>query len=178
MNDYRIFVGAMIEGELSERIQAIRRKYDPVTARITPPHVTVAGTYWRSGPATPENEAEAIQKLEIIPGILPPFELVLGGVRTFPGDRPIVYLGVEVTKGLIEARNLSLSMLGNDKHRDYKPHLTLAMRLPWKKAWEMVNELQASEWNTEQFAAPIHELCLLQRAQQDRAWRIIHRVKL
>ena len=48
--DYRIFVGAFLEGELANAVQAIRQQYDPVTARITPPHVTSAGTYWRSGP--------------------------------------------------------------------------------------------------------------------------------
>ncbi len=177
-NDYRIFAGAFPEGELAGRIQEIRQKYDPLTARITPPHVTLAGTYWRIGPATVENEAEAIRRLEILPGILPPFDLVLGGVRTFPGERPIVYLGVEVNKPLIEARNLLLGMLGPDKHSEFKPHLTLAMRLPWEKAWEMVNELQASEWNTQTFSAPIQELRLMQRGVQDRAWRCIHKVKL
>src|SRR5512138_3219208 len=132
---YRIFAGAFVTGELGEQIQAIRQQYDPVTARITPPHVTLAGTYWRSGPATVASEAEAIRRLEILPGILVPFELVLNGVRTFPGERPVVYMGVEVNKGLVEARNLLLGMFGMDKHNDFRPHLTLAMRLPWDAAW-------------------------------------------
>ena len=176
--DYRIFAGAFPEGELAEQIQELRLKYDRVTARITPPHVTLAGTYWRVGPATAKNEAEAIRRLEILPGILQPFELVLGGVRTFPGERPVVYLGIEINKGLIEARNLLLSMLGPDKHREFRPHLTLAMRLPWEKAWEMVNELQASEWNTQVHAAPINHLRLMQRGPQDKAWREIYRLSL
>ncbi len=76
---------------------AVRRQYDPVTARITPPHVTLAGTYWRSGPATPENEADAIQKLGRAAGKIASFELVLGEVKSFlPKDRPVVYLGVEI----------------------------------------------------------------------------------
>ena len=93
INRYRIFAGAFVTGELGEQIQAVRQRYDPVTARVTPPHVTLAGTYWRSGPATAESEAEAIRRLEILPGILLPFELALSGVRTFPGERPVVYLG-------------------------------------------------------------------------------------
>ena len=176
--DYRIFAGAFPEGELAERIQALRLKYDRVTARITPPHVTFAGTYWRMGPATAENETEAIRRLEILPGILQPFDLVLNGVRTFPGERPVVYLGVELNKGVIEARNLLLSMLGADKHDDFKPHLTLAMRLPWEAAWEMVSELQESEWNTQTFTAPIRALHLMQRGPQDRAWRSIYKLDL
>lgn len=176
--DYRIFVGAFVEGELADSIQAIRQQYDPVTARITPPHVTIAGTYWRSGPATAENEAEAIRRLAILPGILQPFDLLLSGVRTFPGERPVVYLGVTVNKGLVEARNLLLSMLGEDKHRDFHPHLTLAMRLPWDKAWEMVNELQPTHWNTETVSAPMRELRLMMRGPADHAWRCIHTLQL
>jgi 2'-5' RNA ligase len=178
MNDYRIFAGAFIEGELAEQIQVVRQKYDPVTARITPPHVTLVGTYWRSGPATKENEAEAIRRMEILPGILLPFDMLLKGVRTFPGKKPVVYIGVEINKGLIEARNLLLGMLGADKHKDFKPHLTMAMRLPWDRAWQMVNELQESEWNTQLHAAPIREVRLMQRGPQDKAWRCIHQLKL
>jgi 2'-5' RNA ligase len=178
MSHYRIFTGAFLEGELAERVQTIRQKYDPVTARITPPHVTLAGTYWRSGPPTRENEAEAIRRLEILPGILLPFDLLLKGVRTFPGERPVVYLGVEINKGLIEARNLMLSMLGPDKHAVFKPHLTLAMRLPWERAWQMVTELQESEWNTTLHSAPIREVRLMQRGQQDKVWRCIDRINL
>ena len=44
--DYRIFVGAFPGGDLGESIQAIRARYDPKTARITAPHVTLAGTYY------------------------------------------------------------------------------------------------------------------------------------
>jgi hypothetical protein len=51
VGDSRIFVGAFPAGELAERIQAVRLRHDANTARITAPHVTVAGTYWRSGPA-------------------------------------------------------------------------------------------------------------------------------
>lgn len=175
---YRIFAGAFPEGDLAERIQEIREKYDPVTARVTAPHVTLAGTYRRSGPATPENEVEAIRRLEILPGILQPFDLQLSGVRTFPGERPVVYLGVALNKGVIEARNLLQSMLGPDAHSDFRPHLTLAMRLSWENAWQMVRELQESEWAQGVFTAPIRELRLMQRGAQEKAWRTICRLAL
>jgi 2'-5' RNA ligase len=175
---YRIFAGAFPEGALAEHIQKIRETYDPVTARITPPHVTLAGTYRRSGPATPENEAEVIRRLEILPGILQPFDLQLHGVRTFPGERPVVYLGVAMNKGVIEARNLLQSMLGPDSHTVFRPHLTLAMRLSWEDAWQMVRELQESEWAEGVFTAPIRALHLMQRGAQDKAWRTIYRLAL
>ena len=56
--DYRIFVGVFPTGDLADRVQGLREQSDPVTARITAPHVTLAGTYWHTGPATPQNETE------------------------------------------------------------------------------------------------------------------------
>jgi len=42
--DYRIFVGAFPTGDFVDRVQALRKQRDPKTARITPPHVTLAET--------------------------------------------------------------------------------------------------------------------------------------
>ena len=64
--DYRIFVGVFPTGDLADRIQGLREQCDPVTARITAPHVTLAGTYWRTGPATPENEPSRIRSGPLI----------------------------------------------------------------------------------------------------------------
>jgi len=63
---YRIFVGAFLTGELAERVQAVRLQHDAKTARIAAQHVTMAGTYWRSGPATPDNEPDAIARLKAV----------------------------------------------------------------------------------------------------------------
>src|SRR5512136_1599922 len=90
--DYRIFVGAFPTGELAERIQAVRLQHDAKTARITAPHVTMAGTYWRSGPATPENERDTIARLQNVQGRLQPFELALGGVESFLPFNNVIYL--------------------------------------------------------------------------------------
>jgi hypothetical protein len=57
-------VGAFPTDELAERIQALRQRHDASTALVTAPHVTIAGTYWRTGLATPENETEAIARLQ------------------------------------------------------------------------------------------------------------------
>jgi 2'-5' RNA ligase len=83
-SDYRIFVGAFPQGEIATRIQAVRERLDPKTARIIPPHVTLAGTYWRSGPSVPENEAALIRRLQAIQGQIPAFPRLLGKVQTFP----------------------------------------------------------------------------------------------
>ena len=66
--DYRIFIGAFPDGDLADQIQSIRQQYDPQTAVITPPHVTLAGTYWRNGSPTAANEAELIDRLEGMTG--------------------------------------------------------------------------------------------------------------
>lgn len=185
MNPYRVFVGAFLQGDLAEQLQALRCRYDPVTAQVAPPHVTLAGTYTRK--ETPQDaslqaiidaEAESIRRMQILPGILQPFDLVVGGVRTFPGTRPVVYLNVEVNKGLIEARHLLLSILGMDKHSEFKPHLTLAMRTSWEKSWEMVEELQDSAWNQQRLTFPIQDLQLMVRQPTDPAWKCIHKTQL
>lgn len=172
-----MFVGAFPTGDLAERIQAVRLAYDAKTAVITPPHVTLAGTYWRTGPATAVNETALIDNLHAqIDGNLPAFQLILGGIRTF-GQR-VVYLGVEETPDLLAVRRQLLQIAGPDKHRQFTPHLTLAMRLKPDRVQEMVASLQAAEWENGRFHAPISHLQLMQRGPQDPAWRTIARVAL
>ncbi len=175
MADYRIFVGAFPGGDLAERIQHIRQQYDPKTARITPPHVTMAGTYWRSGPATPENEKETVARLEAAQAKIHPFELRLGGIKSFSTrENPVVYLDVELTTGLLAARQALVEILGKDKHGShFSAHMTLAMRLDQAAAARMLAELKDSEWNHQAFNAPILELRLMQRGANDPAWRVI-----
>ncbi len=174
--DYRIFVGAFPTGELAERIQALRERYDAKTARITAPHVTIAGTYWRKGPPTPENEAETIRRLQTIKGRLQPFELVLGGVETFLPHTAVLYLRVEATPGLLANRRVLLEVLGMDKNRNYTPHLTLAMRLGEGPTRSLLAQLRQSEWGREHWSVSIDHLWLMQRGPADPAWRYIYRV--
>jgi len=175
--DYRIFVGAFPGGELAERIQSIRTRYDPKTARITAPHVTLAGTYWRSGLASPDNEAQTILDLQVAAAKIWPFELILGGVHAFPpAARPVVYLGVALTEEFMRARQTLLDVLGRDTLHRFTPHLTLAMRLSGQAAQTMLVELQASEWETRQWKAPLEALHLMQRGPGDPAWRSIARL--
>ena len=176
--DYRIFVGAFPIGDLAERIQALRQRLDPVTARITPPHVTLAGTYWRRGPATPENEAVAMARLPVAAAQVAPFELDLGGVESFLPQTRVIYLRVAVTPGLLAARQAMLGVLGRDKHRDFHPHLTLAMRLDERRTAQALDELRHTTWHTERRRAAIDHLWLMQRGPDDRAWRFIHRIDL
>jgi 2'-5' RNA ligase len=176
LGDYRIFVGAFPTGELAERIQAVRLQHDAKTARITAPHVTMAGTYWRSGPATPENESDTIARLQAIQCKLLPFELALGGVESFLPLNNVIYLRVERTASLLAARKVLLDTLGPDKERRYTPHLTLTMRLDRGETQALLKELGQSEWNTGRWLAPLDHLWLMQRGPQDSAWRYIYRI--
>ncbi|MEZ4642032.1 MAG: 2'-5' RNA ligase family protein [Chloroflexota bacterium] len=175
--DYRIFVGAFPTGELAAQIQAVRVQYDAKTARITAPHVTIVGTYWRSGAATAANEAGLIERLRPLSTQLSPFDLILGGIHTFGGR--VVYLGVQGTPPLLALREALLDVTGMDKHRGhFTPHLTLAMRLKQRDTEQMVTTLRASVWENGRFTAPIHTLHLMQRGAQDTAWRTIAAIPL
>jgi 2'-5' RNA ligase len=158
--DYRIFVGAFPESEKIEQVQQLRENLDWKTSQITPPHVTIAGTYWRTALAP----------------VLESFTLQLGGIYTF-GQR-VIYLGVLPTDEMLAIRNRLLGVMGRDKHRQFKPHLTLAMRLEGEKFAEALAELKESEWEDGRFTTAIHELRLMQRAPNDPAWRTIHTVPL
>ncbi len=176
--DYRIFVGAFPTGELADRIQALRQRHDAKTARITAPHITLAGTYWRTGPATRANEAEAIARLQEAQNQIQPFELILGGVRSFLPGTPVLYLHVEPTDALLAARRTLLQALGQDKHRRFVPHLTLAMRLGRSRTKSLLTLLQQSEWHTGRWSVPVDHLWLMQRGPDDPAWRYVHRIEL
>lgn len=177
--DYRVFAGAFPTGEVVDRIQAVRKQHDPKTARITPPHVTLAGTYWRRGPATLENEADTIARLHAVEPRLRAFDLVIGGIRTFLPVNPVVFLGIEATPGLLAARQVLLEAMGMDKHGDnFSPHLTLAMRMDPPKAEALAEELRQSDWHAGRWAIPMAELLLMQRGPSDPAWRIIARLAM
>ncbi len=174
--DYRIFVGAFPEGEKIEQVQQLREQLDPKTAAITPPHVTLAGTYWRTGQPNAANESVLIEKLTTLAPLLEPFTLQLGGIYTF-GQR-VIYLGVLPTDEMLAIRNRLLGVMGRDKHRQFKPHLTLAMRLKGETFDTALAELTESEWDNGRFTTPIHELRLMQRGPNDPAWRTIHTIPL
>ena len=174
--DYRIFVGAFPSGELGRRIQVWRQRIDPPTARISTPHVTLAGIYWRSGPPTPENESDLIARLQVAQSTIAPFDLLLGGIRRF-GNR-VLYLGVKPTDGLLEARKALLRIVSRDKHRRFRPHLTLAMRLSAAEMDAVADELRQTPWEMERWSVPVETLHLMQRGPQDPAWRAIAELQL
>ena len=174
--DYRVFVGAFPTGELAESIQEVRERIDSKTAQITAPHVTLAGTYWRTGKPTRAGAKGLIEKFDTLAGKLNAFDLELGGIHTF-GQR-VIYLGVKPTDPLLAIRRALINTIGEDKHRRFKPHLTLAMRLKQPAFNDTLAKLRTSEWENGRFSIPITELHLMQRGENDPAWRTIHTIAL
>jgi 2'-5' RNA ligase len=176
---YRIFIGAYPSGQLAEKLQELRQYYDPKTAAISDPHVTLAGSYWRSGPPVEQNETTAIASLKTVCAGNQPFELHLGGLRTFPPPHnPVIFLAVERTPALLAIRRSLLAVLGHDKKRRFVPHLTLAMRLKGPAARVMLQDLKGSQWDVTTQHVQINTLYLMLRARQDPAWRGIARLPL
>ena len=169
--DYRIFVGAFPTGEFIDKIQDLRQQFDWKTSQITAPHVSLAGTYWRSGPATFENEHDLIARLDPLGSTLSRFDMYLGGIHTF-GHR-VIYLGVKPTEGLLTVRNKLIGVIGQDKHRRFRPHLTLAMRLKGPVFDQVLSQIRTSELSSERFATTINELHLMQRGLADPVWHSI-----
>ena len=140
--------------------------------------MTLAGTYWRSGPATPENEAGTIARLQAVQDRLRAFDLVVGGVETFLPGTPVIYLHVELNDGLLSVRKTLLEALSPDTHGRFTPHLTLTMRLSREKTQSLFQKLREGEWRTQRKSARIDHLWLMQRGSSDPAWRYIHRIDL
>jgi len=176
IGDYRVFVGAFPTGELAEQIQQVRQDADSKTAKITAPHVTMAGVYWRNGKATRAGAQGLIDKLDELSGKLRTFDLDMGGIQTF-GER-VIYLGVKPTDPIQAVRRALINTIGEDKHRRFKPHLTLAMRLEQPAFGETLAKLRESEWDNGRFTAPITELHIMQRGEKDPTWRSIHTIGL
>ena len=178
MNDYRIFVGAFPEGDWADRVQVVRVRHDAKTARITAPHVTMAGTYWRSGAPTPESEAHTIEQLGSIENQLHSFEMRVGGVETFLPHNAVTYLHIEPTPELLATRRTLLQAIGSDKHRHFTPHLTLTMRLDQSKTESLLPQLRRVDWLMQPQRITIDHLWLMQRGPADSAWRYIQRIEM
>lgn len=177
--DYRVFVGVFPVGDIVADIQALRLQHDAKTARITAPHVTLAGTYWRRGPATADNEAETVARLNAVLPQIRPFDLVMGGVESFLPGNPVIFLHIEPSPGLLAARQALLAALGPDKHGSrFTPHLTLAMRLDQEHAMRLLEELRRSAWHSGRWVLRITELGFMQRGPGDPGWRTIAHMSL
>ncbi len=100
----------------------------------------------------------------------------MGGIYNF-GKR-VIYLGVLPTEPLLKVRRYLINTIGEDKHRRFRPHLTLALDLEDAAFAAALAELKEGELGNGRFSAPIAELRLMQRAEGEAAWRTIHTISL
>jgi 2'-5' RNA ligase len=89
---------AVVTGPAGEATQRWRLAHDPEQARRLPPHATLC--YWAPGPGT-DPEALGAQVRHAFPA---PVTVRLGAAREFPNRDRTIYLPVEETTGLDEAR--------------------------------------------------------------------------
>jgi hypothetical protein len=136
----------------------------------------MAGTYWRNGSPTLENEAH--DRAADRSSRLRPFEMKIGGVETFLPDTAVIYLHIEPTPELLAVRGTLLRVIGQDKQRHFTPHLTLTMRLDARQTEALLKQLQQTAWLRQPWSITIDHLWLMQRGPNDPAWRYIHRDEL
>lgn len=175
IGDYQLFVGAFPTGELADRLQKIREEIRGKTG-MTLPHVTLAGTYWRNGKATRAGAQGLINRLDQLSPKLKPFDLEMGGIYTF-GKR-VIYLGVSPTEPMLKVRRYLINAIGEDKHRRFRPHLTLAKGLDEESFAKVLAELKEGDLENGRFTAPITELRIMQKAEGEASWRMIHTMRL
>jgi 2'-5' RNA ligase len=171
---WRIFVGAFIDGEFADQVQNFRKQVDPRTAAVCPPHVTLAGTYYRDS----GDEGETIAMLERVLSGEPVFLLHFTGIGVFDNRTPVIHLTVEKTPPLLTVRDRILRILGPDRHPDFTPHLTLSMRLKHAAANKFLNEARMLDWLALPRTVEIHRLQLMQRGRQDASWRCLQKYLL
>jgi hypothetical protein len=87
---------ALVTGDLAERIQAWRRRYDPEQARRLPPHATLC--YWLP------NADLALLGRQVQHAFAQAVTAWLGGVREFDNEQHTFYVAVEQTAALDAAR--------------------------------------------------------------------------
>jgi 2'-5' RNA ligase len=84
-----VFVLTELQGALGDRIRAIHEQFDPKLARLTPPHLTIAGSSG-VGMIAPDTPVAALRTaLEPIAQATPPLTLTLGRPHRFPGTEII-----------------------------------------------------------------------------------------
>jgi 2'-5' RNA ligase len=96
--DFRfgVFVIALPE-PLGARVEALRRRFDPASARIAPPHISV------TQPLAEEPNDIGRADLGALLAEFPPFEIRVGPARAFPGST-VVYLAVEPGEPVLAMR--------------------------------------------------------------------------
>ncbi len=147
---------------VAERIDEIRTRFDPDTARRIAPHITVVHD------ADSAELGELRSQLELVGSSRPPLSLRLTGVRCWGSPIAGIYLATEAAHGVIETIRRALGVV-DAPGVEYVPHVTLThpRTVPApraREAWDAIRgwtvdeivhidrlaivELDGSEWRT------------------------------
>jgi 2'-5' RNA ligase len=122
-----IFVLSELTGALRDRIRTIHEQYDPKLARLTPPHLTVAGSSG-VGMIAPDTSTEELRRaLEPIAASTKPLILSLGAPHRFPGTE-IISLPLD-PHGPLRALHEHIAASGlrfRASRFAFSPHVTLS----------------------------------------------------
>ncbi len=116
----RVVVAYLLRGEASERVNHLRRQYDPRTAAAIPAHVTLAGPV-----NTPAPLDDLIRALYSVAGRTAPLALRIGAVATFLPVSATTFLEVEPRASLTALHDLQVQELGWTETYPYHPHVTV-----------------------------------------------------
>jgi 2'-5' RNA ligase len=156
----RIAVAYMFEGEAAERLNELRRQYDPKSATNVDAHVTVAAPIeW------PEDMEAAANRLRSLLADEPPFTLTVNGVGTFLPDSPTCFAAVSPRERLTQIHDRIVEVLGSKERWPFKPHSTLTEYLSPDRTREVVVELSATRLH---FECPVDHLSLLKQVKGGR----------
>ena len=124
----RLGVAVIVPEPVRSEVQGLRKALgDPALGRIEP-HITLVSPF----NVAAESLDLVIRRLVKATVQTEPFEVVLGGARTFMPHSPVLYLSV--LEGVAELAQLVVALhqppLPNQPRRDYVAHVTLAEELP------------------------------------------------
>jgi 2'-5' RNA ligase len=119
-----------------------------------------------------------LNRLLVVRNQIQPFELSWGRIGCFLIPQRVIYLAVEPTPGLLEARQKLLEALQLDDQRPFTPHLTLAKGIGPAEFDRLLAQLEQTEWRVAAGLVWVDQLRVMQRRQNEAAWRCIQQLDL
>ena len=121
---FGVFVIALPE-DLRDRIAPVRERFDPRSAALAEPHITVTQALAQA----PNDIARADLGAELAE--IGPFEVRVGPAAAFPSS-PVVYLAVEPAEAILALRSAAhrtgLFRTGPPSTQGFVPHVTIRER--------------------------------------------------
>ena len=165
----RIAVAYLFEGAAAERLNKLRRTYDPESAATVDAHVTLAAPIEWNG-----TTADAADVLTELLRSEQAFELTVDGVGTFLPASPTCFAVVGPRARLTALHDLIVAHLGSKERWPFVPHATICEYLTPERTAEVVKKLQPMPLH---FQCHVDSVSLLRQVKGTR-WQPIHELPL